>query len=139
MIDKDTAVIKSPLDLKNLNITDLIIHRVYLPGQQSHFDVEHSNNIIPLTGKAKQTLEQRLTKVLSRGSKCIEMDIVEDDPLDKIHTLHDASNEIFVSKSKDIADKLGKAQTSKKHPEGVLVVIRCSYGVAKKNKGSSNN
>ncbi|ESB77792.1 hypothetical protein SEEACDC4_04381 [Salmonella enterica subsp. enterica serovar Agona str. SA-4] len=83
VICKDKKVIKSPLDLKNLNITDLIIHRVYLPGQQAHFDVEHSNNIIPLSGKAKQTLEQRLTKVLSKGSKCIEMDIVEDDPLEK--------------------------------------------------------
>ncbi|ELR1124034.1 nucleoid-associated protein, partial [Salmonella enterica subsp. enterica serovar Corvallis] len=125
-------MIKSPLDLKNLNITDLIIHRVYLPGQQAHFDVEHSNNIIPLSGKAKQTLEQRLTKVLSKGSKCIEMDIVEDDPLEKIHTLHDAGEELFVSKTKDIANKLGKAQTSKKHPEGVLVIVRCSYGITKK-------
>ncbi|MGE4838601.1 nucleoid-associated protein [Yersinia enterocolitica] len=134
MIDKNKTVIKGPLDLKNLNITDLIIHRIYLPGQQSHFDVEHSNNIIPLTGKAKLTLEQRLTKVLSKGSKCIEMDIVEDDPLGKIHTLHDAGEEVFVSKSKDIADKLGKAQTSKKHPEGVLVVVRCSYGITKKTR-----
>ncbi|HDS6402206.1 TPA: nucleoid-associated protein [Morganella morganii subsp. morganii] len=127
-------MIKSPLNLINLNITDLIIHRIYLPGQQSHFAVEHSNNIIPLSGKAKLTLEQRLTKVLSRGSKCIEMDIVEDEPLDKIHALHNAGEEVFVSKSKDIADKLGKAQTSKKHPEGVLVVVRCSYGITKKTR-----
>lgn len=125
-------MIKGPLDLKNLSITDLIIHRVYLPGQQTHFTVEHSKNIIPLTGKAKQTLELRLIKVLNRGSKCIEMDIVEDEPLDKIHALHDSSEEIFVSKSQDIADKLGKSQTSKKHPEGILVVVRCTYGVTKK-------
>ncbi|ELC8015254.1 nucleoid-associated protein [Escherichia coli] len=127
-------MIKSPLDLKNLNISDLIIHRVYLPGQQAHFDVDHSKNIIPLTGKAKQTLEQRLTKVLSRGSKCIEMDIVEVDPLDKVHSLHDACEELFVSKSLDIAVKLSKAQTSKKYPEGVLVIARCSFGITKKTR-----
>lgn len=76
-------MIKSPLDLKDLDITDLIIHRIFLPGQQAHFDVEPSKNVIPLTGKAKITLQQRLTKVLSKGSKCIEMDVDDTDSLEK--------------------------------------------------------
>ncbi|GAB7194849.1 hypothetical protein OS11_11200 [Dickeya oryzae] len=67
------------------------------------------------------------------------MDIVEDDPLDKIHTLHDASNEIFVSKSKDIADKLGKAQTSKKTSRRCSRCYKMLIWGSKKNKGSSNN
>ncbi|HHX0702400.1 MULTISPECIES: nucleoid-associated protein [Enterobacterales] len=127
-------MIKSPLDLKDLDITDLIIHRIFLPGQQAHFDVEPSKNVIPLTGKAKITLQQRLTKVLSKGSKCIEMDVDDTDSLEKIHTLQDSGQEVFISKTQDIAVKLAGAQTSKQHPEGVLVVARCSYGLVKKKR-----
>jgi hypothetical protein len=115
------------LDLSLLSIEKAIIH--YVPNCQNP-DIQPilNDSLLSLEDEARDTLADRITGVLGRGANCIEMrvaDTTDNSTANQIvNILNDPLNDNnFISKTKNLAQKLYLAQFSGNISEGILLCL----------------
>ncbi|GAA4650836.1 nucleoid-associated protein [Kistimonas scapharcae] len=115
----------------NINLSRIILHNVFPPDDEGRVEPVTSHELTLLGEKALGKLEERLTAVLGRGSKCIEMEIVNttaDGCFARACNILRTDNTDFIEQSAGFAEKHTDAHTSKGWPGGTLVVIDATVG-----------
>ena len=93
---------------------------------------EYGVAIETLGDQALEALKARIWAAMSNSSRCVQMDIEKTDPASMVclaTKLVDADEPLFVTQSKNAADLLATAQTSRAFPGGILVVFTGLAGV----------
>lgn len=120
------------MDFSNLRIDRIVMHEIFKRNiDKSIKEPRYGNELSPLSLQGLDTLEERIVSVLGRDSSCMEMDIIKTETgscIDLINRLINSNDEQFVNISKDIAKNLAEAQTSRRMPGGIVIVIQGELG-----------
>ena len=122
------------MNLVNIKIDKIIMHEVYKRDINKNIvQPRYSNNLSTLSVKGIETLEERIIDVMGKNSYCMEMDILKtekDSFLSLINKLINSNNDQYIIESRKVADKLAEAQSSRRIPGGMVVVIQGTIGVS---------
>jgi 37-kD nucleoid-associated bacterial protein len=115
------------IDLFNSTFSRLIIHRIHIKKRNDkNASVEFSNDIILPSVDVLDKLKERINEAFGKGSKSFLAEIADCSDksfFDYAHDIFGSTAEIFVEKSKNIAQKIAESQTSSRIPGGFLVLI----------------
>lgn len=123
-----------PNQLANLRISRVVIHQVFQRDDNRDIVEPHYNNELTiLNNEGLQTLQERITAALGNDSYSVEMNFLNISTGSAFNIISEAilaDDEIFISKSKQLALRLTEAQTSKRIPGGVVVIFSGTVGPA---------
>lgn len=120
------------MDFKNLKVSDIIIHQIYKRNEKSEIIQPFiSKKIIELDAKGMLEFQTRIIESCGDNSHSAEMKI-KDDSKDSLFqnaaTLLTLKSKSFVQQSEIFAHKLADAQSSRKYPDGLLVIFTGTVG-----------
>ncbi len=117
---------------ENLTISRLVIHQVLQRSEDRNIGQTRYGTSLTILGPADSSaLHDRIIAALGSVAKCMEFNVSDTGAggmLDISRKLIDADDTDFVHGSKEVVNKLAKAQTSRRIPGGVLVVWCGSTG-----------
>jgi len=123
------------MSLENLTIERIIIHEVFARGDdRAAVPPLLGNQVLALSRQAKVALQQRITSALGASSHGVEMAISNTDPgsafrlAEAILACPDQPTD-FIRLSQALASGLAAAQTTRRIPGGIVVVMdgRCNH------------
>jgi hypothetical protein len=121
------------LDLSgNVTIERIALHQIFQRDESRNVVCPRYNtslSILPPNGRA--ALRNRISTVVGRDSHCVEMDIVRNDDnscFQMLAKMLDFNDNDYLNSSKQIAEKLAEAQSSRNIPGGVVVVVSGTIG-----------
>ncbi|WP_426271680.1 nucleoid-associated protein [Dyella kyungheensis] len=127
-----TSVVEAGLDLRNLGIDEVIVHRVFARDANKVVkDPVLADKLMVLPAAGLDAIQQRLTVALGSRSHGVEMSIEKADADSFIQLGADAicrDQAAFVASSRSMAVKLSKAQAATSGSPGMLIVIRGRAG-----------
>ena len=113
------------IDLSSMSIDKIIIHHV--PNSLRGLTPTFSNEPVQFDVNALNVLTTRITNVMGRGSKCVEMQVNDITDISAasqvINIMVDQSKEMLISKTTSLAQKLYQSQVNNRIPDGILVCI----------------
>lgn len=125
-----------PTDFANLKLDSIILHKVYQRDQDGNrIEPFISSKLTKLDAAGLDTLQKRVSAVVGSGTHCIEMQIIKSGEGSAFRSAVKCmrlDEEGFIDESGSFATGLTEAQTHKKWPGGVLVVIKATIGAASK-------
>ena len=115
------------INVGNIEISRIIIHRVHKKRDGEDFGTaEYSENLFQFGDEELETLKERIVTAFSKNKRFFKLQI-DDDKADSFYRysldVKNSSNEIFITKSKSIADLLAKSHDKKTIPSGLLLVM----------------
>lgn len=118
---------------ENFCIDRIIFHKIFKRNADGIVPPVYNESCEVLESEKKSTLEERIIKAIGNNSKALQMDIVKsgEGSVFKYITPFLASKleeEKFVTMSKNIADKLVDAQSTRRIPGGVVSVFEGKTG-----------
>ena len=117
---------------ENLVINRIIIHEVFKRSDdRTIVPPNYGNALVVLDQSALDALRDRVISAMGSASRSMEMSIVHTDDSSAVaiaRDLVDADDELFISRSRAVADKLTNAQSRRDIPGGILVVFTGSVG-----------
>jgi hypothetical protein len=117
---------------ENLILERLITHEVFRRDEnRAPVLPSHSNALIELTDDARAAISTRITEAMGRASQSVEMEIKKTDSSSMLslgRDLLNADEANFIRLSKEVANKLTDAQTSRQIPGGLVVVMSGQVG-----------
>jgi hypothetical protein len=126
------------LEIENLKFKRIIVHEVLLASElEAGKKPELSEEPIELDPKGADLLAVRLSQALGSSSHSIDLNVdqhSQGSAFDVTTRLLDAPKKDFISLSKELADKLAKAQTAGSVKSGVAVIIEGTMGTKAENR-----
>lgn len=121
----------------NFNINRIITHEIFKRNEEREVvPPTISEELTLLDNDGMTELATRIVEAIGKDSKSVEMDIhnIDNNSVYEHITniFNNNSNEIFISKSGNIARNLAEAQTSRNLPGGILVIIDGTTGITNK-------
>ncbi|MBZ9612159.1 nucleoid-associated protein [Rheinheimera maricola] len=117
---------------EGLTIERLIAHTIFARGKDKALVPPNlTNELIPLSGDAKDLIQLRVTAALGSSSHGLEVQVVKSDTnsfMQRAAASIHASDDDFKHFSKEIAKSLADAQTNPKWPGGVLIIFNGKVG-----------
>ncbi len=127
-----------PTNFANLNISKIILHRVYERDENRQIvSPTISAKCTKLDGDGLQTLKTRIIEAVGHASHSIEMNISDTEAqscFGVVKSMIQCRNSVeqFITLSQKLPGKLAFAQTSRKIPGGVVVIINGTIGASSK-------
>ncbi len=129
----ETGIPSQPFEFELLKITDLIVHRVFTRTDEAIPEVRASTKVTILDSKGLDTVQNRIVKAFGSGHG-VEMNIRRFDEGTFFRyaavALHDEAR--FIEISAEMPRLLNEAQSTRKLPGGLVVVVKGEIGVARK-------
>jgi hypothetical protein len=121
----------------NLIINQIVAHVIYeRTVDKQVVQPKYSDEFTVLDPAGIGTLQERIVTALGNNSHSVQMDIVKDDENSVFRLccdLLDCNNDKFIAYTKQIADHLAQAQTSRNIPGGILVIFTGTVGADNNN------
>lgn len=121
-----------PQVFANLSISRIILHAVHQKGIDNEFiEPTYSNSLTTLDPEGILKFQERIIGAMGNESHSIELNILHHDDESAFKSAVDilaADDGQFITRSKAIALKLAKAQSSRRIPSGVVVVFTGTVG-----------
>lgn len=121
----------------NLIINKIVAHVVYeRTVDKQVVQPKYSDEFTILDPAGISTLQERIVTALGNNSHSVQMDIVKDDENSVFRLCSDlieCDNNKFITYTKQIADHLAQAQTSRNIPGGILVIFTGTIGAQNNN------
>lgn len=129
----ETAITTSHFEFDLLEVSELILHRVFTRTDETVPDIRTSSKLTILDSKGLNTLQNRIVKAFG-GKKGIEMDVrrKEDGSFFRYATIALHDNELFVSTTTEMPRLLNEAQSTRRLPGGLVLVLKGKVGANKK-------
>lgn len=118
------------MEFRNLKIDKLIFHQIYARiTKEEIVEPYFSNECVELDLEGKNALKTRVTKSLGNNSHAIKMDIndIEEESVYSVIVSYwngRQTEEEFIGLSKKLTYMLAKAQNSRLHTGGIVIVLR---------------
>jgi hypothetical protein len=114
-----------------LQISRIIIHKVHKKIDGANYGIaEYSDELYEFGATETETLKERICAAFSKTKRFFKLEIAQcgtDSFYDNASQIKAANNEIFVEKSKQIADLLALSHDRKTIPSGLLLVMDGFY------------
>lgn len=121
------------MDLVNLQLARVVIHEVFRrDDDRQPKQPRYGVGLERLDQEARDVLRDRIVSAMASSPKCMEMAIEDAGAQSMVaiaSSLVDADDALFVQRSRDVANKLVAAQTSRQLPGGIVVAFAGSAGV----------
>lgn len=116
-------------EFANLSISKIITHEIFKRGNNKEIISPVLNDeLTVLNQDGLSTLADRIVAAIGKDSKSIEMSIRDNSQTSVFayaaSIFEDDRDDNFIEKSKDIANKLVNAQTSRNLPGGIVILIK---------------
>jgi len=122
---------------ENLNIQSVILHEIFERDlDRKIVQPKLSESCTELEGDGKSNLESRIIKAIGSSSSGVQMNIAKTSPESCFQLsaqLMKSDQDGFINDSKKLPQMLSEAQTSRKLPGGIVVVIKATIGAASKD------
>lgn len=114
-----------------LSIKKAIIHRIKILNEASHHaTVDYSDELLTLSDSVKSTIKERLLDAFNKQSKSFVMTIKDfnNDTFpficsELLSSTQETQDSLFISKSKQIVDKLAEQHDTKSIPPGYVLIL----------------
>src|SRR5690242_7279895 len=119
------------MNFENLSVSRVIIHEVFVRQERERVQPRYGEHLIELDAAAMEALRERIIEAMGKASHSMEMGIVATGPgslVSVVSSLVDADDALFIRGSREVANKLADAQTTRNIPDGILVIISGSVG-----------
>lgn len=116
----------------HLAIQKVILHEVFRRVDQNRIPPAYSDDLEELSVEALDALRDRVIHAMTSSTRCVQMAITmsgAESLITLAANLVDADAELFIERSKDVAEKLAVEQKGRNIPGGVLVVFSGTVGV----------
>lgn len=115
------------INVEDLELSRIIIHKVLKKKDNEDFGVaEYSENIFNFGDAELETLKERIATAFSKNKRFFKLQIYhnETDSFFRYSTaVKNSSSQIFITKSKSIADLLATSHNKRTIPAGLLLVL----------------
>lgn len=117
---------------ENFVIKRIILHEIFKRDDNRQIvNPDYSSEVTTLDGPGLIALQDRIVSALGKGSHSVEMEVTElgdESAFKKMVYLLDLEEEDFIEGSQSLALDLAKAQTSRRIPGGVVVIMDGTTG-----------
>jgi hypothetical protein len=131
----ETDIVRPPFEFELIKVTRLIVHRIFTRTDDEVPPIRTSTKLTELDIKGLHTLQNRIVKALG-SSQGVEMDIRRVDEGSFFRyaafALHHDDDAHFITTSAEMPKLLNEAQSTRRPPGGLVLVIKGIIGVAKK-------
>jgi len=114
-------------NIETLQIDRIIIHRVHKKTEEDEFGfAEYSENIFTFGELELNTLKERIASAFSKSKRFFKLEIESfenESFFGYSKSMKDCSNDLFIERSKSIADLLAKSHDRKTIPSGLLIIF----------------
>lgn len=126
-----------PSVFENLNINSVILHEIYERDLDRNLvNPKLSDVCTELDAAGKSNLEARIIKAIGSSSSGVQMEIAKtsvESCFQLAARAIKADKDAFVAISKNVPQMLAEAQTSRRLPGGIVVVIKATVGASSKD------
>jgi hypothetical protein len=115
------------IDIEELELSRITIHKVHKKKDNNEFGIaEYSENLFQFGDAEIETLRNRISTAFSKNKRFFKLQISHSEA-DSFYrysiALKSSTNELFLNRSKSIADLLANSHNKRTIPAGILLVI----------------
>ena len=115
------------VNVENIEISRIIIHKVHKKTETEEFGTaEYSENLFAFGDAELETLKERIATAFSKNKRFFKLQI-DDDEADSFYRysidMKNSTSELFITRSKSVADLLAKSHDKRTIPSGLLLIM----------------